>query len=510
MVGSLLVGLGCNMPFGVSPGMGLNAYLVYSQVLGANVPLDAALAAVAASAALVALLAAIHALRVILAVVPDSIKLATVVGMGLLLTFIGLQSADIVVADPETMVTVGDLFALKPSIAIAGLALITALSYRNVRGGIMIGILLAALAYFAAAGGWPTRFVDIPHLRIGSFDWRGLFVDPTPAAWSAVLAYTLVMVFDIGGAMFGLGNLAGLVKDGAIPGATRCYLAAAAATALGAVTGTTPVIIAAESAVGIKEGGRTGLVAVTISACFGLSVFFAPFLQSIPQVATAPVLVLVGAMMMGESDQIDWRNMLVAVPAFLTIVVQPFTFSIANGIYAGLVMSCLVYLLTGTFFEVARDMWAGVRGGGDLDGSAPALEEPSDAAGADPEAAAEAAAGKDDGLAAPLLGGSAGGSESDLSALHPPAARASDAISITQRRGSREGGAAGSLPRSHPYERGSFGMLINTHGSHQAPPHLAGSHQAGAALGMFGSPGHHQQQDPFGGGGGGAPHTGER
>ena len=237
MVASLLVGLCCNMPFGLSPGMGLNAYLVYSQVLGADVPVDAALAGCLAAAGLVAVLALVRALRVILAVVPDSIKLATVVGMGLLLTFIGLQSAGIVVADPETMVTVGDLLALKPAIAIGGLALITSLSYRNVRGGIMIGILLAALAYFGAAGGWPTRFVDIPHLRVGAFDWHGLFVAPAAGAWNAVAAYSLVMVFDIGGAMFGLGNLAGIVKDGAIPGMTRAYLAACAGTALGAVMG---------------------------------------------------------------------------------------------------------------------------------------------------------------------------------------------------------------------------------------------------------------------------------
>jgi AGZA family xanthine/uracil permease-like MFS transporter len=237
MLSSLLVGLFCNMPFGMSPGMGLNAYLVYSQVLGLNVSLEAALAGCLTAACLVALLAVVRALHVILAVVPDSIKLATVVGMGLLLTFIGLQSAGIVVADPETLVTVGDLLALKPALAIGGLALITALSYRNVRGGIMAGVLVTAIAYFTAAGGWPKHFVDLPHLRIGRFDWKALLVEPSAGAWNAVAAYSLVMIFDIGGAMYGLGNLAGLVKDGAIPGATRCYLAACIGTALGALTG---------------------------------------------------------------------------------------------------------------------------------------------------------------------------------------------------------------------------------------------------------------------------------
>lgn len=126
----------------------------------------------------------------------------------------------------------------------------------------------------------PCRFLALPHLQIFHLDFSDLFSKaPNPAAWSAVLAYSLVMIFDIGGAMFGLGNLAGLVQNGNVPGSVVTYLSAAAGTALGAVTGTTPLIIAAESAVGIKEGGRTGLVAVTVAGCFALSMFLAPLLQ---------------------------------------------------------------------------------------------------------------------------------------------------------------------------------------------------------------------------------------
>lgn len=213
------------------------------------------------------------------------------------------------------------------------------------------------------------------------------------------------------------------------------------------------------------------------------------------QVATAPVLVLVGAMMMGESHQIEWHNMLVAVPAFLTIVIQPFTFSIANGIYAGLVMSALVYLLTGTFLEVGRGYIANLWGGDGVD--APAADGAAIEGGGalDATEAAAAQAAKDESLEAPLLaaGGSrAGGSAADLASLHGSftgALGASDAISITHRR-SRD--ASGSLSRSHPYERGSFGMLINTHGSHTSGPVLAGLH---GTHGILGSP-HHP--DPFG------------
>eukprot|EP00887_Chlorella_sp_A99_P007307 scaffold2.g7307.t1 len=258
---SLMCGLTSNLPVSISPGMGLNAYLVYSQVLGLGTSVEKALACCFTAACVVGLLAAARALSAVLRFVPHSIKLAVVVGMGLLLTFIGLQTSKL---------DFSDLFSRAPS----------------------------------------------------------------AAAWSAVLAYTLVMVFDIGGAMFGLANLAGLLQNNHVKGATWTYLGAAAGTALGALTGTTPLIIAAESA-------------------------------AIPQLATAPVLVLVGCMMLGEVTHIDWGCMLTAVPAFLTVVVQPFTFSIANGIYAGLVMHALLWLLTGQFLDLLPG------GGGDK-----ALEPP--------------------------------------------------------------------------------------------------------------------------------------
>jgi len=200
--------------------------------------------------------------------------------------------------------------------------------------------------------------------------------------------------------------------------------------------------------------------------------------------------------MMGETDQIEWRNMLVAVPAFMTIVVQPFTFSIANGIYAGLLMSALVYILTGTFIEAGRDMINNLRHGtGGIDMGA-AVQGAGEGGAVDELDATEAAAagvvaGKDDGtgLEAPLLPNSRGGSASDLASLHSSAqARASDAISISHQRGSRDS-AAGSLSRSHPYERGSFSMLILTHGSQQPHGHLASAAHGG--VGLFGSPMQH-------------------
>jgi AGZA family xanthine/uracil permease-like MFS transporter len=360
--------------------------------------------------------------------------------MGLLLTFIGLQTAKIVVPDAETMVTLGDLTAFEPVLAIVGLALISSLHYRNVKGSIILGIFAIAIAFFAFRDTWPTKFVALPHLKVFHMDFSQLIgKGATTNAWGAVLAYVLVMTFDIGGALFGLGNLAGLVKEGLVPGATVAYVAAALGTALGAVTGTTPLIIAAESAVGIKEGGRTGLVAITISMCFLISMFLAPFLQAIPAVATAPVLVLVGAMMMGESVHIDWSTMVTAVPAFLTIVIQPFTFSIANGIYAGLVMSLLLFFMTGNFIDYFKELFT--RGPGHLE---------------------------DEATMPFLVSGDTGDEEAVQNGNGTSEVREGLPVPA-HRRSSKASMVIGSLERRHPYERGSFTMYINTFGSHQSP-----------------------------------------
>eukprot|EP00877_Chromochloris_zofingiensis_P009284 jgi/Chrzof1/4609/Cz14g19310.t1 len=441
-ISSFMVGLLANLPVGMSPGMGLNAYFVYSQILGLGVSLNAGLAGCFMAACIVAVLAVVRALNVVLAVVPDSIKLATVVGMGLLLSFIGLQTAKIVVADPETMVKMGDITALEPMLAILGLAVIASLHYRNVKGAIIIGVLLTALGFFTFHGQWPHQFVAVPQLKVWQLDFTTLVKSPTVTAYSAVLAYALVMIFDIGGAMFGLGNLAGLVQNGTVPGAVWAYLSGAVGTALGAWTGTTPVIIAAESAVGIKEGGRTGLVAVTVSGCFLLSVFLAPALRAIPQVATAPVLVLVGAMMMGEAIHIDWSSMPSAVPAFLTMVIQPFTFSIANGIYAGLVMSLLLFLMTGEFITYFKNLLCGKEDENDF------LEEPLLEDGHPPDEP-------------PMLHPHPDRSE----AMHTPASRAAAAAHRIS-----EG-----IKMRSSYERKSFIMLSNTAGSHTAGSYLGGS-----------------------------------
>ncbi|GAX72901.1 hypothetical protein CEUSTIGMA_g356.t1 [Chlamydomonas eustigma] len=354
-IATFLTGVFANLPMVISPGMGLNAFLVFSQVLGLGVSLPQAFACCIVASVVVAVLAVLKALNIILALVPNTIKLATVVGMGLLLSLIGLQSAGVVVANEDTMVGLGDLATLNVALAVGGLALIASLHYNKVRGSILIGMTVTALSYFTILNKWPAKVFALPEIQFFPHDFSQIQA-MNPSAISAIIAYTLVMVFDIGGAMFGLGKLAGIVSGNSVPGSIPLFLSAAAGTAFGALTGTTPLIIAAESAVGIKEGGRTGLVAVTASLCFLISLFLAPVIQALPPVTTAPVLVLVGAMMMGEAGHIDWTVMTSAVPAFLTMVIQPFTFSIANGIYAGLAFSVILFFFTGDFLVYFRNL----------------------------------------------------------------------------------------------------------------------------------------------------------
>jgi len=373
-IASFIIGALGNLPMPITPGMGLNAFFVYSQVKEAQMPIEAALAACAVASVVVALLALVQALTVILKLVPDSIKLAVIVGMGMLLSFIGLQSSGIVVANSETLCGLGDITTVEAILSILGLGVIAALQHHNVKGSILVGIVAISVAYFAIKSEWPSRVFALPTLRIWELDFSDILAGDS-GQLSATLSYMLVMIFDIGGAMFGLGNLAGIMEGGNVPGATWAFIAAATGSLVSAFMGSTPMIIAAESAVGIKEGGKTGLTAITTAGCFLVALFFAPLLQAVPSPATAPVLVLVGVMMMGESGHINWSAMTTAVPAFLTIVMQPFTFSISHGIYAGILFYLLLFILTGEFIPAIKALLGGGSGGDDA-GPDEDLEEP--------------------------------------------------------------------------------------------------------------------------------------
>lgn len=292
---------------------------------------------------------------VVMKLIPRSVKLATIVGMGLQIALVGMTSIKLVVPNEQTIVGLGDVYSPDIWLSICGLVLIGSLLFHQVRGGILIGIFVMTLIDWVMKGHFPTQFVQLPNLNINVADFISFESFSVERCVAGIMAFLFIGVIDVSGVIFGMASLAKLTEpDGTIPGATPTFVAVAISSIVSAATGGTPVIVYVESAAGIKEGGRTGLTAVMISGYFLLSLFFAPVLSQIPLIATAPVAILVGAMMMSQSVEIDWDNMSEAIPAFLTLVTMPFTFSITNGIVLGLVTALMFYITTGQIFVDAK------------------------------------------------------------------------------------------------------------------------------------------------------------
>jgi adenine/guanine/hypoxanthine permease len=348
-VATLLMGVYANFPFALAPGMGLNAYFTYGVVKGMGVDWRVALTAVFLEGLIFLGLSFGGVRTAILRAIPLSIKLATTAGIGLFLALIGLRGAGLVTGSPATLVALGDVRAPGLLLALAGLLLVTVLVARKVKGALLIGIGAVAVAAWGLGLAAPPKALlstpALPRETLWAFDFS--------AVWSGkvlvvVLAFLFVDIFDTAGTLLGVGRLGGfLTKEGELPGASRAFAADAVGTTVGAALGTSTVTSYIESAAGVEEGGRTGLTAVTVAALFLGSLFFIPLLSAIPPVATAPALVAVGAMMMGGVVEVPWGRFDEALPAFLTVAVMPFTYSIANGISAGIISYAALKLLTG-------------------------------------------------------------------------------------------------------------------------------------------------------------------
>lgn len=361
-IGTLLVGVVGNLPFGLAPGMGLSAYLVYGLVLGNVLTVKEALTSCLVAGLLLGAFAVSGVSKLLMRLVPRSVKLAIVVGMGILVAMIGMVSVKLVVANDKTLVALGDLTDLPLLVALGGLVLIGSLVFHNVKGGILIGITFLTCFMWYLDGQMPASFVEMPHLQMGVSDFIDLSTlsdaDALQRMAPAIAAFVFIGIFDVSGVMFGLAALGDLMhSDGSIPGSLWSFLGSSLGTIIGAAMGCTPIIVTVECAAGIKEGGRTGLTSVTIGILFLFSVFLAPLFGSVPPAATAPVLILVGTMMMAESKHIDWGDMGAAIPAFLTVVMMPLTYSITNGIVFGMVSALAFYVTTGQLFTDVRALF---------------------------------------------------------------------------------------------------------------------------------------------------------
>jgi len=356
--GSLLMGLIANYPIALAPGMGLNAYFTYTVVLGQGHPWPVALGAVFLSGVAFLIVVASPAREAILQAIPHSLKLAISTGIGLFLGLIALKNAGIVVADPATLVTLGDLGQPAPLLAVAGLVVMTALDARRVPGAILIGILATAAAGMAL-GVSPFGGVMAPPPSPApvflALDVKGAF---DLGLATIIFAFLFVVLFDNVGTLVGVTQRSGLTDaSGQLPGLGRVLTADALAATGGALLGTSPTTSYIESAAGIKAGGRTGLTALTVAALFLLALLFSPLAASIPPYATAPALLFVACLMAGGLSGIAWDDVTEAVPATLTALAMPLTFSIAHGITFGLISFTAIKLLAGRGREVSLTVW---------------------------------------------------------------------------------------------------------------------------------------------------------
>lgn len=352
-IGSTAMGVAGRYPIALAPGMGLNAYFTYSVVIGMGVAWQTALGAVFLSGALFFLLTIIGIQQKLVEAIPRQLYSAIGVGIGLFIAFIGLRNAGLVVANPATFVALGDLTAPGTLAAIAGLLLMAALTLWRVTGALAAGILLTAVgAHLAGA-------VQVPP---SAFTWDHAFATAgqldIPAALELglleiVFVFWFIDVFDNVGTLVAVGGKAKLFDAAeGIPRLRRILLIDSSMAMVSAGLGTSTTVNYVESASGVAAGGRSGLTAVVAGILFLLALFVVPFVGWIPAVATAPALVIVGALMMGGAKEIDWDDTATAIPAFLTVITIPLTYSIANGLAIGFVAHLALEIAAGRARQV--------------------------------------------------------------------------------------------------------------------------------------------------------------
>jgi AGZA family xanthine/uracil permease-like MFS transporter len=375
---TIAMGLAVNFPIALAPGMGLNALFATVALAGVGMPWRIALGAVFISGIIFIILTVTKVRQMLVVAVPTSLKLAITVGIGLFISIIGLKLSEIMTATtsviPTTLAAMsksGGMATLKffewnicigsfknPSMALCliGLAITAILMARKTKGSLLIGIILTTLIGIPMGVTIiPEHFVffslpDLHHLAIGALDIKGAL---NMGIWTVVFTFTFVELFDTFGTLVGTAHKAGLIdKDGNSPKIGRAMLVDALGVSFGALMGTSTVTTYVESAAGIGEGGRTGLTAITTGVLFLLALLIAPLATMIPNAATAPALIIVGVLMASSVTDIDFNDFTEGFPAFITFVLMPFTYSIANGIAGGIVFYTLLKVVTGKAKQV--------------------------------------------------------------------------------------------------------------------------------------------------------------
>jgi AGZA family xanthine/uracil permease-like MFS transporter len=352
-VGSVLMGALARYPIALAPGMGLNAYFTYTVVKGMGVAWPTALGAVFLSGIAFLLLTALGVRQLIISTIPFELYAAVAAGVGLFIAFIGFRNSGIVLSHPVTTVTLGNLRDKSTALALFGLLLMAALLAWRVRAAMLIGILATtAIGLATGVAKWMPqayRFQDLS-ATAGKLDVGGAL---RLGFLEIIFVFLFIDMFDNIGTLVAVGKRAGLFDHAhRIPRVNRILFSDATATVVGALSGTSTVVSYIESAAGVAAGGRTGVTAIVTGLLFGVALFVAPAVGAIPAAATAPALIVVGSLMMSSVAEIAWDDPEVAIPAFLTIMTIPLTYSIANGLAFGFTAFTLLKVLRGKFRQV--------------------------------------------------------------------------------------------------------------------------------------------------------------
>jgi len=350
-IATLLMGLLANYPFALAPGMGLNAFFSYGVVLGMGVHWELAMGVVLTSGLLFMLLTLLKVREAIITAVPEPLKRSTAAGIGMFIAFIGLKNAGIIVADEATLVSLGDVKTGPVGLVLLGILGTGVMLVRGVNAAILLGIVgITVLAMVFGVSPWPQEIVSLPVLPVHLF---GVAIENVPIAFHVglielVFAFLFVDLFDTMGTLVGLSERVGFLnKAGQLPRANRALLADSVGTVCGGILGTSTVTTYVESASGISAGARTGFANVITGVLFLGALFFTPLIQAIPLFATSPALVMVGVLMMLPVVNIDWHDVSEALPAFLTLIAIPLTFSISDGLALGFISYPIVKRLGG-------------------------------------------------------------------------------------------------------------------------------------------------------------------
>lgn len=358
IVGCLAMAFWGKLPFGLAPGMGLNAFFVYTVCMGMGYSWQFALTAVFIEGLIFILMTITNIREAIVNAIPITLRYAIGGGIGLFIAFIGLQNGGVIVDDPATLITLGDVTSGTALLSLIGLFITGFLYAKSVRGAMLIGILVTTIigipmgiTEFKGVLSTPESIAPI----FCKFEWHNIF---SLDMLVVVFTFLFIDMFDTVGTLIGVCTKANMVDgNGRVMRIKEAFMADAIATTVGAMLGTSTTTTYVESASGVAQGGRSGLTAFAIACCFVITLFFSPLFLSIPAAATAPVLVIVGLLMLEPINRIDFGNYSESIPAFVCIITMPLAYSISDGILLGMISYVILNLLCGNYKKITPTMY---------------------------------------------------------------------------------------------------------------------------------------------------------